>query len=503
MNLSFLVHRSARNHKLTYWKKINELENVSGLLKKLDAHYGFFMLEKCFSLPKLLYFLRTSTCFNHPALLEKYDKTVRDGLPEVCNVNFDDIPSTQLALPAGMGGLGVQFASLLALPDFLASAFGADDFLTAIFSETFEHVSLTEALDKWLSLTNEQESPLDGTLKNWTQPVSVKSAQGLISRMDDKRSKVFNAHQGKFGSQWLNVVPCKNLGLKLDDQQLRISIGLHLGANICVAHTCRCGKRVERDGLQGLSCTKNAGRFSRHATLNSLIKQTLGSLGLPSMLEPRGLYRTDGKRPDGVTTISREMGKQLVWDVTVVDAQSPSRLNQGSLCNPGTTATEDEARKIEKYRELIDNRYMFQPVALEVQGSLSDSSEIFITRLCKMLCRKMLCRSTSWHLFEAAVFNGSSDRQCGLSSRNCERQRCVRRNLLHIIFFKKKPLYNCSSEKKFYWSTVIVAGMSSLLIVIFCYLSTGIVASMGFPTFVADHGCVSSPPNMMIHMALD
>ena len=48
--------------------------------------------------------------------------------------------------------------------------------------------------------------------------------------------------------------------------------------------------KVERDGLHGLSCTKSAGRFSRHATLNSLIKQTLGSLDLPSMLEPRGLY---------------------------------------------------------------------------------------------------------------------------------------------------------------------------------------------------------------------
>ena len=35
------------------------------------------------------------------------------------------------------------------------------------------------------------------------------------------------------------------------------------------------------------------------------------------------------------------------------------------------------------------------------------------------------------------------------------------------------------------------------------YRSTGMVAGMGFPTFVADHGCVSSPPNMMIHMALD
>ena len=152
--------------------------------------------------------------------------------------------------------------------------------------------------------------------------------------MDEKRSNVSNAHQGKLGSQWLNVLPCKNLGLKLDDQKRRISIGLRLGANNCVEHTCHCGKRVERDGLHGLSCTKSAGRFSRHATLTSLIKQTMGSLDFPSMLEPLGLYPTDGKRPDGVTMILRAMGKQLVWDVTFVDALATSRPNQGFLCNP-------------------------------------------------------------------------------------------------------------------------------------------------------------------------
>ena len=111
------------------------------------------------------------------------------------------------------------------------------------------------------------------------------------------------------------------------------------------------------------------------------------------MLEPRGLllllllYRSDGKRPDGVTMIPWKMGKQLSWDVTAVDGLTPSRLNQGALCNPGTTATEAEARKNEKYRELKDNGYIFQPVALEVQGSLGESSEIFITHLCNMLCR--------------------------------------------------------------------------------------------------------------------
>ena len=75
------------------------------------------------------------------------------------------------------------------------------------------------------------------------------------------------------------------------------------------------------------------------------------------------------------------MGKQPVWDVTVVDALAPSRLNQGSLCNPRTTVTEAEARKNEKYRELIDNGYIFQPVALELQGSVGESSEVSITCL--------------------------------------------------------------------------------------------------------------------------
>ena len=300
------------------------------------------MLKNCFCLPKLLYFLRTCTCSNHPALLEKYDKTVRDGLPKVCNVNFNDTSSTQLALPAEMGGLGVSSTSLLALPAFLTTAFGASDFLATISSGTFENVSFTKALEKWVSLTNAQESPLDGTQRNRTQPVFVKTAQDLVSRIDDKRSKFFNAPQGKLGSQWVNVVPCKNLGLKLDDQQFRISIGLRLGVNICVAHTCHCGKRVQQDGFYGLSCTKSAGRFSRHATLNSLKKQTLGSL-------------------------DSWCGMSQLWMLL-------HRLNQGSLCKPRTTAIEAEARKTEKYPELIDNGYIFQPVAFEVQGSLGKSS---------------------------------------------------------------------------------------------------------------------------------
>ena len=126
------------------------------------------------------------------------------------------------------------------------------------------------------------------------------------------------------------------------------------------------------------------------------------------------------------------------WDVTVVDALAPGRFNQGSLCNPGSIAAEAEMRKIEKHRELIDNGYIFQLVALEAQGSLGESSEIFITRLCEMLCRSH-DNQRAGNFFQVADFNGSSDWQCGLCSRNCERQIRVRKNSLHS-FFKKTSI---------------------------------------------------------------
>ena len=149
-----------------------------------------------------------------------------------------------------------------------------------------------------------------------------------------------------------------------------------------------------------------------------------------------------------------EVGKQLVWDVTVVDALAPSRLNQGSLCNTGTTATEAEASKIEKYRELIDNGYFFQPVALEVQGSLGLSSEIFITRLCKMICRSHDNQrvgsflkqriSTALQIGNAAYVLGATE---------------MRPKKFNTYGYFFKPLYHCSFKRKFYRSTAIVACM--------------------------------------------
>ena len=60
-------------------------------------------VEKLLQSAKVVVLPENQYKFQSPSLLEKYDKTVPDGLFKECNVNFDDISSTQLALPAEMG----------------------------------------------------------------------------------------------------------------------------------------------------------------------------------------------------------------------------------------------------------------------------------------------------------------------------------------------------------------------------------------------------------------
>ena len=62
-------------------------------------------------------------------------------------------------------------------------------------------------------------------------------------------------------------------------------------------------------GTHGLSCRSSEGRHPRHAAVNDIIHRTLSSAGIPSRLEPPGLSRSDGKRPDGVTLAPWSSGR--------------------------------------------------------------------------------------------------------------------------------------------------------------------------------------------------
>ena len=111
--------------------------------------------------------------------------------------------------------------------------------------EDYVDASSEKALNLWQTKANLLEAPSDSIQKHWTSPLSDATFDQLITDLDVENVKRLNAYQDPFSSAWLNVIPSKNLGLKLTDQQLRISLSLRLGAKIWEKHTCRCGKFVE------------------------------------------------------------------------------------------------------------------------------------------------------------------------------------------------------------------------------------------------------------------
>jgi len=114
---------------------------------------------------------------------------------------------------------------------------------------------------------------------------------------------------------WLFALPTASCGLKMDDEAVRVAVGLRLGLDLCVPHECHCGSMVDAREVQSFVCKRAPGRTARHHALNDLIARGFTSAGIPVTKEPTGLFRSDGKRPDGLTLVPWQSGKALCWDV--------------------------------------------------------------------------------------------------------------------------------------------------------------------------------------------
>ena len=167
----------------------------------------------------------------------------------------------------------------------------------------------------------------------------------------------------------------------MDNETVRVAVGLRLGVALCSPHSCQhCGATVDQFGLHGLSCRFSTGRHYRHAALNEIIHRALTTSHIPSRLEPTGLDRSDGKRPDGITMVPWKNGNLLVWDATCSDTYAPSHLAQSTLAAGAVASQAEDLKKI-KYSYLDGHPGIcFTPIAYEtsVVGPLS---QIFLKEL--------------------------------------------------------------------------------------------------------------------------
>ena len=251
--------------------------------------------------------------------------------------------------------------------------------------------------EAWADLADANPPPADQAArqKSWdrivVQECKTKLELSANDQVDRARLMVVSApHAG----DWLKAMPIYAFGLRLDNDSIRVAVGLQLGLPLCFSHTCPCGEQVDSHGIHGLSCRASAGVgiSARHFLLNDIICRALASASIPSVKEPVGLgsYIDEGGvekglRPDGLTLIPWSSGRCLAWDATVSDTLAPSYLAL-SIHSAGAVAEAAADRKRRKYMS-ISGMHHFILVAMEMLGPICSEGASFLFEIAEKLSR--------------------------------------------------------------------------------------------------------------------
>ena len=172
-------------------------------------------------------------------------------------------------------------------------------------------------------------------------------------------------------------------------------------------------------GTHGLSCVRSEGRHYRHATVNDIVHRALTAAHIPSRLEPSGIFRSDGKCPDGITVVPWKSGRLLVWDATCPDTFAPTYLPR-AVSRVGAVAEAAEERKKHKNSHL-DQCHSFVPVAIETTGVFGPETMDFMRELGRRLQLVSADNNSLIQRLSVAVQRGNTASILG-SSRNLESQ---------------------------------------------------------------------------------
>ena len=96
--------------------------------------------------------------------------------------------------------------------------------------------------------------------------ISIKAGKDILwMNADDSYTRArLLATSASHSRDWLLVISISSCGLRLDNEAIRIAVGLRLGSRIGEPHDCVCGELVAARGSHSLSCKHGSGRLARH-----------------------------------------------------------------------------------------------------------------------------------------------------------------------------------------------------------------------------------------------
>ena len=180
--------------------------------------------------PKVLHVLWSSPCFTSTHLCD-FNDFLRDILRDFINVTLEPWPAwLQASLPVRAGGIGVRSAAQLAPSAYLASAAGCVNLVQQIFPPlaTRHYQPLRRLCLNHLELGPQSSSPHSSYQPT---PVGLGYPQGGGPPADS-----LGILKWLESGAWLIALPVASLDLRLDNEVVRIAVGLRLSLPLCRPH---------------------------------------------------------------------------------------------------------------------------------------------------------------------------------------------------------------------------------------------------------------------------
>ena len=195
-------------------------------------------------------------CHGHQAL-PRLDQIMKTSLESIVNIKLDETQWMQATLPISEGGLGIRRVNSLASSAYLASAAITADLQTDLLCRCLVSPDsyLADLLDSRSDSLPSSLDPLPTKQNIWDRPLVEKCKSIVWTKYDNPVHRArLTAACSPHSGDWLAALPIPPCGLCLNNEAVRVAIGLRLGLEICKSHSCRCGATVSNDRHHGLIC---------------------------------------------------------------------------------------------------------------------------------------------------------------------------------------------------------------------------------------------------------
>ena len=212
--------------------KVEVLGFMDEKLGLLTSHDALLLLQHSFAILKVLFVLRTAPCFLSDQL-RGFNGILQLVLSHTLNIDLT-LQSTwlQATLPVRARGIGTRRAFQLASSAYLASDAGCSDLIHQILPSyllTTPNPNIESALSIWKQdYASPPPSALLSSHQNvWDAPKIEATFNFILKHASNRQaSACLKAVVTSVSGVWLNAHPIFSLGLRMDDEVIRVAVGL-------------------------------------------------------------------------------------------------------------------------------------------------------------------------------------------------------------------------------------------------------------------------------------